>query len=104
MVVPLPRARPTAITAMPANAATNPRRMPVWPRVPFTAGRRWSTGSRRADRSSSCPVGGGDPARVLGDVGRRVLDQNLVGDERAAGEVAHGDHRDVGLEELRGAA
>src|SRR5664280_3738067 len=89
-------ASPTAMTATPARAATNPSRTPVCPRAPFTGDCRRCTGERGVRGSSLGPVRGGDPPRMLGDVGRRVLDQDLLGQERRAAEVADGDDRDAG--------
>src|ERR1039457_1860773 len=100
MVGRRPLARPTAITTIPATAAANPSTTPVWPRASFTGVQRWPGGGEPAHRSSFGPVRRGDPTRMGGDVGRGVLHQYLVGDERRPGEVADGDDRDVLLEEL----
>src|ERR1700694_4084639 len=101
MVEARPRARPTAITAIPPNAATKPSRTPVWPKVPFTGGGRWRLGPEPVRRSSLGSVRRRDPARMLSDVVRGMLDQDLVGDEDRAAEMPHRDDRDVGLEQLR---
>src|SRR5450759_3875397 len=100
MVDDRPRPRPMARTTIPTTAAANPSRTPVWPSVPFTDGGPPARAGVRSRWSLLSTVRCGDPFRVLGDVVRRVLHQDLVGDEGRTAEVALGDHRDVGLEQF----